>query len=93
MGQPQRRGVGYVAGGQIGAVTRALGSQYRADAASAFVSGYHLALMVAAGATLLAAAVAAVGLRAGAGASAGAVNQTSAVARGPASVEGADSRL
>jgi len=90
-GAPQQ--AQYVAGGQIGAVTRALGSQYRADAASAFVSGYHLALMVAAGATLLAASVAAVGLRAGAGASAGAVNPTSAVARGPASVEGADSRL
>ena len=54
-----------VAGGQIGAVSHALGAQYRSDAVASFVSGYHLALMVAAGATLAAAAVAAVGLRAG----------------------------
>jgi hypothetical protein len=58
----------YVAGGQITNVTNALGGQYRPDAVASFVSGYHLALMVAAGATLAAAAVAVVGLRAGAGA-------------------------
>jgi MFS transporter, DHA2 family, methylenomycin A resistance protein len=57
-----------VAGGQIGPVSRALGSQYRPDAVAAFVSGYHLALFVAAGSTLMAAVVAAVGLRSGAGA-------------------------
>ena len=55
----------YVAGGQITTVTHALGAQYRPDAVAAFVSGYHLALIVAAGATLAAAAVAAVGLRSG----------------------------
>ncbi len=49
-------------------MTRALGSQYRPDAVAAFVSGYHLALLVAAGSTLAAAVVAAVGLRSGAGA-------------------------
>ena len=58
----------YVAGGQITTVTHALGAQYRPDAVAAFVSGYHLALIVAAVATLAAAAVAAVGLRSGAGA-------------------------
>jgi hypothetical protein len=78
----------YVAGGQIAAVTRALGPQYRADAVASFVAGYHLALMVAAGATLVAAVVAAVGLRAGAGA----VAPTPAVVPGPTAVEGADSR-
>jgi predicted MFS family arabinose efflux permease len=85
----------YVAGGQIGEVTRALGSHYRADAVASFVSGYRLALMVAAGATLVAAVVAAVGLRAGAGATAGAgaVEATPAVLLGPSSIEGADSRL
>ena len=57
-----------VAGGQITTVTHALGAQYRPDAVAAFVSGYHLALIVAAVATLAAAAVAAVGLRSGAGA-------------------------
>jgi hypothetical protein len=78
----------YVAGGQIAAVTRALGPQYRADAVASFVAGYHLALMVAAGATLVAAVVAAVGLRAGAGA----IAPTPAVVPGPTAVEGADSR-
>ncbi len=57
-----------VAGGQIDPVSHALGPQYRPDAVAAFVSGYHLALLVAAGSTLVAAAVAAVGLRSGAGA-------------------------
>jgi MFS transporter, DHA2 family, methylenomycin A resistance protein len=57
-----------VAGGQIGAVTHALGSQYRPDATAAFVSGYHVALLVAAGSTLAAAVVAVVGLRSGAAA-------------------------
>ena len=42
----------YVAGGQITTVTHALGAQYRSDAVAAFVSGYHLALIVAAVATL-----------------------------------------
>jgi len=77
----------YVAEGQIGTVTRALGSEYRPDAVAAFVSGYHLALMIAAGSTLAAAAVAAVGLRSVAGAaspvSAGGVPEV-------ASVEGAE---
>jgi hypothetical protein len=72
-------------------VTRTLGSQYRADAAASFVSGYHLALMVAAGATLLAAVVAAVGLRAGAGASV--VKAAPALVPGPPAVEGTDSRF
>ena len=49
-------------------MTHALGRQYRPDAVAAFVSGYHLALFVAAGSTLAAAVVAAVGLRSGAGA-------------------------
>jgi hypothetical protein len=74
-----------VAGGQITTVTHALGSQYRPDAAAAFVSGYHQALIVAAVATLVAAAVAAVGLRSGAGAPAPA-------APGPPAVEGIDVR-
>jgi predicted MFS family arabinose efflux permease len=60
----------YVAGGQIGPVSQALGPQYRHDAVAAFVSGYHLALLVAAGSTLMAAVVAVVGLRSGAGAAA-----------------------
>ncbi len=60
----------YVAGGQIGPVSQVLGPQYRPDAMAAFVSGYHLALLVAAGSTLMAAVVAAVGLRSGAGAGA-----------------------
>ena len=38
---------------------------YRPDAVASFVSGYHLALLAAAGATLAAAAVAVVGLRSG----------------------------
>ena len=56
VGHPQRRGAG---GGRTGSVrrrrvrsrtvTHALGSQYRPDAVAAFVSGYHLALIVAAG--------------------------------------------
>ena len=75
----------YVAGGQITTVTHALGAQYRSDAVAAFVSGYHLALIVAAVATLAAAAVAAVGLRSGAGA------VTTAPAGTP-TVEGADAR-
>jgi DHA2 family methylenomycin A resistance protein-like MFS transporter len=58
----------YVAGGQITTVTNALGAHARPDAVASFVSGYHLALIVAAGATLAAAAVAIVGLRSGAGA-------------------------
>jgi hypothetical protein len=60
----------YVAGGQIGPVPQALGPHYRPDAVAAFVSGYHLALFVAAASTLMAAVVAAVGLRSGAGAAA-----------------------
>ena len=74
----------YVAGGEITTVTHALGSQYRPEAVAAFVSGYHLALMVAALATLAAAVVAAVGLRSGAGAAAPA-----SAAPGPPAVEGA----
>jgi hypothetical protein len=76
-----------VAGGQITTVTHALGAQYRSDAVAAFVSGYHLALIVAAVATLAAAAVAAVGLRSGAGA----VTSAPAVS-GPPTVEEADVR-
>jgi DHA2 family methylenomycin A resistance protein-like MFS transporter len=68
--------------GAVANVAHTLGPQYRPDAAAAFVSGYHLALMVAAGATLVAAVVAAVGLRSGAGAPAPAVP-------GPPAVEGA----
>ena len=81
----------FVAGGQITTVTRALGSHARTDAVGAFVSGYHLALMVAAGATVLAAVVAAVGLRAGAGAAA--AEPAPAAVRGGSSVGGADSRV
>ena len=77
-----------VAGGQITAVTHAVGAQYRSDAVAAFVSGYHMALIVAAVATLAAAAVAAVGLRSGAGA----VTTAAAAAAGPPTVEGADAR-
>ena len=88
----------YVAGGQINTVTQALGSQYRPDAVAAFVSGYHLALFVAAGSTLAAALVAAVGLRSGAGAGADAAagvavpggGMAAGVAPGVAGVEGAD---
>ncbi len=79
----------YVAGGQVEAVTRALGAQYRPDAAAAFVSGYHLALLVAAGSTLVAAVVAAVGLRSGAGAA----EHAPGVVPEVATVEGADSRV
>ena len=78
----------YVAGGQVGAVARTLGSQYRPDAVAAFVSGYHLALLVAAGSTLVAAVVAAVGLRSGAGAA----QPASGVVPGVATVEGAEPR-
>ena len=78
----------YVAGGQITTVTHALGAQYRSDAVAAFVSGYHLALIVAAVATLAAAAVAAVGLRSGAGA----VAPAPPWRRGRPAVEGADAR-
>ena len=39
-----------VAGAQIGTVTHALGSAYRAPAVQSFVHGYRLAMMVAAGA-------------------------------------------
>jgi hypothetical protein len=81
----------YVAGGQVDAVTRALGPHYRPDAVAAFVSGYHLALLVAAGSTLVAAVVAAVGLRSGAGA--GAAQFAPGVVPEAASVEGADSRV
>lgn len=77
----------YVAGGQIPTVTHTLGAQYRSDAAAAFVSGYHLALIAAAVATLAAAAVAAVGLRSGAGAV-----TPAPVVSGPPTVEGADVR-
>ncbi len=85
-----------VAGGQINVVTQTLGAHSRPDAVAAFVSGYHLALLVAAGATLAAALVAAVGLRSGAGAE---VPSTDAVrgmvtgvtdVTGVAGVEGAD---
>ena len=75
LGRPQRRRAGSRRTGAVrrrrarsATVTHALGAQYRPDAVAAFVSGYHLALLVAAGATLAAAAVAAVGLRSGAGA-------------------------
>ena len=64
-------------------MTHALGAQYRPDAVAAFVSGYHLALIVAAGATLAAAAVAAVGLRSGAGAVAAPAGR-----RGPGAASG-----
>ena len=76
-----------VAGGQITTVTNALGEQYRPDAVAAFVSGYHLALFVAALATLAAAGVAAIGLRSGAGAR----TDASVVVAGPSEVEGAES--
>ncbi len=79
----------YVAGGQITTVTHALGTQYRPDAVAAFVSGYHLALFVAAGSTLAAALVAAVGLRSDAGAVA--IGQPRGVVTGVTTVEGADS--
>ena len=52
-----------VAGAQVDLVTQALGTAYRADAVDSFLAGYHLALFVAAGCTLAAGAVAAVGLR------------------------------
>ena len=84
----------HVAGGQITTVAQELGSRYRPDAVAAFVSGYHLALFVAAGSTLAAALVAAVGLRSGAGADAGAgamVPPARAVVAGVATVDGADS--
>jgi hypothetical protein len=82
-----------VAGGQVGAVTRTLGSQYRPDAVAAFVSGYHLALLVAAGSTLVAAAVAAVGLRSSAGAGAGTGPLASGVVPAVVTSEGADARV
>jgi EmrB/QacA subfamily drug resistance transporter len=78
----------YVAGGQINVVTNAVGAQYRPDAVAAFVSGYHLALFVAAASTLAAALVAAVGLRSGAGA--GATQRERSVVAVP-TVEGAES--
>ena len=80
-----------VAAGRIDVVSGALGSQYRADAVASFVSGYHVALLVAAGSTLLAAAVAAVGLRSGAGAALPA-GAPAGVLPDVAAVEGADSR-
>ena len=52
-----------VAGGQIAAVSHALGPAYRGDAVASFLMGYHRALFVAVVATLGAAAVAAVGLK------------------------------
>jgi MFS transporter, DHA2 family, methylenomycin A resistance protein len=82
----------YVAAGQIGAVTRVVGAQYRPDAVAAFVSGYHLALLVAAGSTLLAAVVAALGLRSGVGAEHPAHVPVRGGRPEVASVEGVDSR-
>jgi EmrB/QacA subfamily drug resistance transporter len=57
-----------VAGGQVVAVSRALGSKYRPDATASFLVGYHHALLVAAGSTLVAGVVAVAGLRSAAGA-------------------------
>jgi hypothetical protein len=79
-----------VAAGRIDVVSGALGSQYRADAVASFVSGYHLALLVAAGSTLVAAAMAAVGLRSGAGTTLPADAPTGALPE-VAAVDGADS--
>jgi DHA2 family methylenomycin A resistance protein-like MFS transporter len=52
----------HVAGAQIGTVTNALGSAYRAPAVQSFVHGYRLAMMVAAGAVFVAAASTVIGL-------------------------------
>jgi MFS transporter, DHA2 family, methylenomycin A resistance protein len=52
-----------VAGAQIAVVTHALGPAYRTDAVDAFLSGYRPALFVAAGCTLAAGGLAAIGLR------------------------------
>lgn len=52
-----------VAGGQIGAVTGALGAGARGPAVDAFVQGYHAALVVGGGCVVLAAVVTVVGLR------------------------------
>jgi len=52
-----------VAGGQVRAVTGALGPAVHAAATDAFLAGYHLALFTAAACTTAAAVVAAVGLR------------------------------
>jgi MFS transporter, DHA2 family, methylenomycin A resistance protein len=52
-----------VAGAQIGPVTQALGPSVRTPAVDAFLTGYHVALLTAAACTLVAGAVAVVGLR------------------------------
>ena len=69
-------------------MTNALGAQYRPDAVDSFVAGYHLALIVAAGATLVAAIVAVVGLRSGAGA---VVTPAPVTVPGSVAIEGLDS--
>ena len=53
----------HVAGGQVGAVSAALGDAYRAAAIQSFTHGYQFALAAAAGCVLLAAVVAALGAR------------------------------
>ena len=96
LGHPQRRSPG---GGRPGPVRRrgsdhdrdaALGSHVRTDAVAAFVSGYHLALMVAAGATRA-------GGRGGRGGAASRLPEpptpAPAAVRGGSSVGGADSRV
>ena len=52
-----------VAGGQVGAVTGALGPAARGPAVGAFVQGYHAALVVGGACVVLGALVAVVGLR------------------------------
>jgi DHA2 family methylenomycin A resistance protein-like MFS transporter len=52
-----------VAGARISAVTGALGQRFRADAVASFLSGYHVALLVGVGCTLVAALIASIGLR------------------------------
>jgi EmrB/QacA subfamily drug resistance transporter len=59
------RQAGTSAGAQIGAVTRALGSAYRAPAVQAFTDGYRAAIMAAGLCLLAAGALAVTGLRPG----------------------------
>ena len=73
-------------------VSRALGSQYRPDAVASFLVGYHLALLVAAFSTLVAALVALLGLRSTADAPVAAGGGVPVPGRRPevATVEGAE---
>lgn len=52
-----------VAGGHLGAVTRALGAGARSEAARSFVHGYHVAVGVGAACVFVAGALALIGLR------------------------------